>query len=390
MERIDLLPAAHREERLLLLDILAGRELRGSFADAEAFLQVTPQALYPFVHWRLAPRTILEPLAAHYRKNALLQLRRNADLRRIGEALRAAAIPHLVLKGPVLAATVYPHPATRTMIDVDLLVHDPDLPRAFAALETIGYRVPPQFAGVTMDAGDAPPLVHEQPGSAVIELHTMLDSAPDDPMALEAAWRTARQVDLGNGLTVDALEPGELFAHVVTHLSRHHRFENGLRPLLDVALLLRSTTFDWDSLVAEWERRGIADWIALTLRLANALLDTPLPDFVRERATSEEALVLAAEQLWFTKEHRIPPQLLFLFARKRLSPVHEHGGEEVAVPRGAAGWRARADRQWDRVARFFDAFRRGALRPRNLRKTVDLFRKRERLFSIMEKARPPR
>src|SRR5881394_2041222 len=178
MDRVDLLPAAHRAERMFLLDVLAGRDLNGDFAgglDAQAFLAVTPQALYPFVHWRLAPvaerlkapRALLDPLASHYRTNALLQLRRNADLRRIGDVLGAAAIPHLVLKGPVLAATVYPHPATRTMIDIDLLVHDSDVERAIAALEAIGYRVPPQFAGVTMEAGDAPPLVHEQPGSAV-------------------------------------------------------------------------------------------------------------------------------------------------------------------------------------------------------------------------------
>lgn len=396
MERLDLVPAKHRRERVFLLDVLAGREREGDI-DPDAFLAVTPQGLYPYLHWQLARRPVsqrlLDVLAAHYRTNAMLQLRRSADLRRVGETLEGKGIKNLVLKGPVLAATVYPHPATRTMIDLDLLVHEHDLERAMVALEATGYRVPAQFIGVTMEAGDAPPLVHEQPGSAVIELHTMLDSAPDDPQALESAWATARSVELGHGLTVRALDRGELFAHVVAHLSRHHRFEGGLRSLLDVALLLRSgeAAFDWE----EWERRRIADWIALTLHLANILLDAPIPDAVRDRRPSDEALALAAEQLWSTKTYKIPPQLLFFLSRTQLAPVHDHAHAEweaVPVPTGVAGLRARAERDWKRVVRLFDAFRRGALRPRNLRATVDLFRKRERLFALMEKrtARPPR
>jgi Uncharacterised nucleotidyltransferase len=395
MDRRALIPAPHAAERLFLLDVLAGRIPDAQFGrdiGAEAFLAITPEKLYPMVYVRLrahtdrVPPEVLQTLAAHHRKNLLLELRRAADLKRIDAALGAAGIGFLILKGPVLAAMVYPERAARTMLDLDLLLAQEDFAPAIAALETIGYRVPRQFAGASLFAGDAPPLVHDDPGGAVLELHTMLDSLPEQRDAYAAIAPHARNVDLGHGVVLQALDREEFFAHVVLHVSKHHRFEDELRSLLDVALLMHADAdrLDWIALDREWQQRGIADWIALTVTLAHILLDSPLPPVYRDRPPSDEVLTLAAEQLWAAK-NRVPTRITYTIAGTP-SPIHATvPGETVPTPRGVEGLRARADREWQRVRRLASAIRKGTIQPGIVAADVELHRRRERMFKLVEK-----
>jgi hypothetical protein len=399
VDRLDLVPSAHRPERLFLLDLLAGREVEGEFGrslDAEGFLAVTPRPLYPFVYKRMAPianrigapAAMLARFAADYRQNAMMHLRRLADLRRIGDALRAAGIGYLVVKGPVLAATAYDDPSTRTMLDIDLLVRD--LAPAMAVLATLGYVIPERFAGTVMNAGDAPPLWNGEPGAPVIELHALLDSAPDNAAALESIWSTARTANLGLELPVPTLGRGEFLAHVIMHVSRHHRFEGELRSLLDVALLMRSTeteSLNWEVLATEWERRGIAGWIGLTLSLANVLLGSVIPEALRRFSAQPEALTLAAEQLWIQKETRVSGRVTSLFTSEQITPVHAHEAPVlVPVPTGIPGAWLRARRPLQSIRNVIASFRSGALRPGNIVESVAMRRKRERLYAIVENA----
>jgi len=57
----------------------------------------------------------------------------------------------------------------------------------------------------------------------------------------------------------------------------------------------------------------------------------------------------------------------------------------VPMPVGLAGIRLRASRRWQTVRRTFLTLKDGTLRPRNIAQNVDLFRKRERLFAILER-----
>jgi hypothetical protein len=402
MQRAHLLPSTHLPERLLLLDLLAGKVPEGVFGrdvDADAFLEVTPGKVMPLLHANLSsigkgfevPQAVRDVLAHQYLRNNLLFLRRSADLRRLESALRG--IPYLVLKGPVLAALVYPNPGARTMTDLDLLVHPDQMGDAVEALKAIGYVTPLQFAGSEMPAGDGPPLITGVPGSPEVELHAMLDSAPDDRLIFERVVCDARRVDLGNGVVVSALSRPEFFIHVVAHVSRHHRFEGELRSLVDVLLLLRSkeTEFDWESAAREWDARGLLKWVDLTLHLVAALFDVQVPEFFRDRVPSDEAMQLAAAQLWASKSDRVPSRIVHAMAKRAPSPVHaSHPPEAVPIPAGFTGVLARVERQKDKVTRVFDAWRRGMLRRDALAETVDLFVKREQLFDLLENEQPER
>lgn len=394
MERDTLLPPSRRAERELLLDVLAQRDLDAARMSVvrPGFLSLVPETVFPYLFWVLEKRGLLSSLPAedsatlaqHYRRNALLALRRTADLRRATAVLREAGVPCLVLKGPVLTATVYPNAATRTMTDLDLLVPWPSLEDATAALVAAGYFVPEQFIGAELTPGDSPPLMWRDPGSQSLELHALLDSSPNDAAAVDRVWSRTRVIDVGHGTMVSTLDKAEFFAAVVTHLSRHHRFDGELRSLLDVALLLASdeTEFDWTEAWEEWERRGISTWIALTLRVVETLFGTPVPDAARTTPVREEALLLAAQQVWTSRSKRVPPRLLQLLTRKLPSPVH--GGLGTAVAPGRVTGVARLARQSARIGRFASAFASGALRPRHVLEEAELLEKREKLFAIVE------
>ena len=382
-----MVPEPHRAERLFLLDVLAGKTPPFQ-VDADAFLAIAPKKLHPFLFARLRetqlPDSVRETLSAAYRRNVLKELRRAVELRRIDAALSSAGIRFIVLKGPVLAATVYPDRASRTMIDLDFLIDEDEMAHAMRVLETAGYRVPPQFAGRELAAGDAPPMIHDQPGGPSIELHAMLDSLPDEHAALAAMWPRARRIDLGHGITLPALDNGEFFAHVATHMSKHHRFDGELRSLLDVSLLLRTEELEWDVLLAEWERRGITRWIVLTTALAHILLDAPLPDSLANRSTSEEALALAAEQLWIPSKSAVPPSVTFAIGGGAPQPMHVRAAATtVPMPGGVLGARLRAARGLDRMRRMLSA----TLHPREVASEVELHRKRERLYALLEDSR---
>src|SRR5262245_46888942 len=110
MERTDLVPERHRAERLFLLALLGPEPVPANVAvDPSALAAAIPKPLHPYIYWRLRDLPALRaPFEASYRENAMRHLRRMAELRRIDQALKSADIPYLLLKGPILAATVYP------------------------------------------------------------------------------------------------------------------------------------------------------------------------------------------------------------------------------------------------------------------------------------------
>jgi hypothetical protein len=54
------------------------------------------------------------------------------------DALHAAGIPALLLKGAALVETVYPDPAQREMLDLDILVPGEQLDEASSVLTPLG------------------------------------------------------------------------------------------------------------------------------------------------------------------------------------------------------------------------------------------------------------
>jgi hypothetical protein len=190
--------------------------------------------------------------------------RRHAALSRqlaeLLDALRAASVPVLVLKGMALAEPVYGNPALRPMEDIDLLVRRHDVPRARTALEPLGYAAP--YAEQDLDRRAATVLVPSATPSAraVVDLHWALVDAKSGPTAgrwADGVWERARAVTLG-GSAARTLSPGDAVIHACVHLAVNHGLQ-GLLWYCDLAMMARA-----------WQ--GDLDWADLAARVADARL----------------------------------------------------------------------------------------------------------------------
>jgi hypothetical protein len=98
----------------------------------------------------LRNRALLEAVTAQVRRD---------ETQRILEALKAASVSALVIKGAALAHLVYPLPSLRPACDVDVLLAREDWPRAETALWGVAYRPAKRyFHQVTLAQEDASPL----------------------------------------------------------------------------------------------------------------------------------------------------------------------------------------------------------------------------------------
>src|SRR5205823_10966278 len=86
------------------------------------------------------PAAVALPLRHGFRLRACDAVKKSAELLRVLECLRAASIRAIPFKGPALAASAYGNVALRVSVDLDVLVHPDDAPRAGRLLATIGYR----------------------------------------------------------------------------------------------------------------------------------------------------------------------------------------------------------------------------------------------------------
>lgn len=407
-------------EQDLLLRSLGGASWRArgraNAVDGARFLRTASPYLYPYLDrcFRAdggdVPPDLRRRCARAFRANAVLHLRRLHAFRRALVALERAAIPVVTLKGMALAELVYPHPATRPMNDIDLLVPVDASTRARQALGAGGFQVPRRHAvrprsGPTAIASEAlKPL--EWPGASVmIDLHTALESAePPFRFTTEAAWERSVPVRLA-GLSARVLHRDDFLVHLAIHVSQGHRFDYGLRSLLDIHLLIghHERDWDWPALARACRARGHAAWMYLTLALTRDLLGTPIPDdffaALPAPARLAEAEALAREQIWQPNEPRATPGLVQWLATpgrgstaawllRRANPWRRDEAGARLTPAGVArgallGLRRLAVDAAGRGPSLVRAWRRGAFSGPRIGAAVRLHRDRERLAELL-------
>jgi hypothetical protein len=182
---------------------------------------------------------------------------REASLRRaLAETLRARESP-VVVKGAVLAETVYPRAALRHTHDLDLLV-DPDEPEAD---ET-------------------------HPSGVPIRRHPRLFRLPFDPAAERAMRERLVAVEVA-GAPVRTLTPDDALVHVCAH-AFSLAGGNLARWVPDAWFLLRSPDGpDWDRLLETAARGRLAIPLSCLLGYLADELGAPVPSPVLEELARE-------------------------------------------------------------------------------------------------------
>ncbi|MFN3516814.1 MAG: nucleotidyltransferase family protein [Novosphingobium sp.] len=195
------------------------------------------------------PAAIAATWQAAHRFHAMQAMVQRAELAETCAILADEGIPAVALKGAWLAAQAYPDPALRPMRDIDLLVPQADIIRAFERLLAAGYR---QAGPAELTLAETvridkhmPPLA--APRGTMIELHHRLwerdgrlDHASPNSSEIDVLARAIREED---GISYPAAE--DLLGHVIVHAVYSHRLDVGPLVLCDVEHLLRAAPVDW-------------------------------------------------------------------------------------------------------------------------------------------------
>lgn len=217
------------------------------------------------------PAGIAVAWQAAHRISAMQAMVQRAELAETCALLTREGIPSVALKGAWLSARAYPDPALRPMRDIDLLVPQADIVRAFEALLGAGYG----RAGTSeLSLEEAvridkhmDPLI--APRGTMIELHHRLwerdgrlDHASPTSNETEVLARAVRDED---GIGYPAAQ--DLLAHLIVHAVYSHRLDVGPLVLSDVEHLLGTAPIDWPRFWADAAAHGWRDGARLILEL---------------------------------------------------------------------------------------------------------------------------
>lgn len=200
------------------------------------------------------------------------------------DLFQSAGIPVIPLKGPVLAQVLYDDATMRQFVDLDLLVHRQNVPRAIQALRHEGYMLDSHFAWVRQETliDLCCELTFSRKCGARVDLHWEL--APSDyPFRFDAEvlWSSLRSIRIA-GRDVPALSPECLLLFLCMHGAKH--LWTRLQWICDVARLVQiSPEMDWAHVFKLAGSNGGEHVVLLGLSLAHECLDAPLPGEILRR-----------------------------------------------------------------------------------------------------------
>ena len=266
----------------------------------------TINAMLPLVAWNLRRVGIRveRTLQTHLRSATLTEELRWRRYREICETafagLAAAGVPYIGLKGAVAGERYYPSPVLRHADDIDVLVHERDIPRATERFLAAGWRLNDE--PVFRQPVHAPPVVH--PSGVSLEFHHRL-VIPYFRLPYADLWTRADHVDIGRE-RVRTLSAADALLHAIAHAMQGPRDP---RWVADAWFMLDGRVpFDWPTFTAT----AIAARLALPARAAldfmASRLDASIP-----RATLDALDATANQATFFDRQAARPWRLGRLF-----------------------------------------------------------------------------
>ncbi len=200
--------------------------------------------------------------------------------------LHEAGVPAMLLKGALLAETLYPDPGARSFFDVDLLVEPGDVPQAYRILQRAGYA-----AIRPVDFSRPPPVgiylnsvlcrSGENQGSLIhLHWHLVNTSLPSDDyvfrVGMQELWAGAQRLQLWDTPLL-APQPH----HLLVQLSEH-AYRSGfgtLSRLVDVAWASprREASAFWERVAEVAYKWGLATPCYSSWLLCSGLGLAPVP-----------------------------------------------------------------------------------------------------------------
>lgn len=262
-------------------------------------------AVLPLIYSQLSaagveiPPEDLARFKEQFQDNAARNLFLTAELRGILQNFSAADIEAVPYKGPALAIYAYRSLALRRFVDLDILVRKADVLRAREVLEDRGFVCATQWTSAQQNL-----LLHTQhnlpmssdQGLIVVELHWEVASRLfATSLQAEEFWERLEEMQL-NDLEVKCLSAEDLLLSLCVHGSKH--LWERLAWICDIAEIVKSRPeIDWDLLLTRAAATGSQRMLLLGLRLANTMLDAPLPEQVRSKLENDKVVTALAHDV---------------------------------------------------------------------------------------------
>lgn len=236
------------------------------------------------------------------------------NLNQIDQALAAASIPAVLLKGAALAEQVYGTWDRRTMSDIDLWLQIDDIPNAVDIMRKLGFYTiekDERPLSLQMMAGGEIQFLQKGWTRSLAEFHISPYSGwwlkrtalIDD----DAIW--SRKEMLPGWHTFYQLSAEDTILQVAVHLAVNHQCGFwAIRSLMDLALTIQNRKIDWEIVIERAQKWRISNAIWLVLYLLHQLfliealepvLNQLAPPLWRRKnltsLVSPESLILSAD-----------------------------------------------------------------------------------------------
>jgi len=285
------------------------------------------------------PSSTLDDLADAYCRVSLTNKRLLDEYEMVGLAFQQKGIECILLKGADLLSRLYGMRGTRPLSDVDLLVHEQDIPAIHRLLIEVG---------LTQQI-DGNPAYYSSQSTLSLDLVSSLWYL--DEVELTALWARARTRPLGQ-LTVKQLDSNDLLLYLTAY-SVVHRGHLGPSFFTDLQLLIEKEPLHWSTLIEEASRHHLKIPLYHGLRhlaLSNSAIAIPsvviqqlapatiaeqtLEFLFRRLVTTQPLPELGHFLLWITQ----PPGRRLAWLRRTLLPsslflTYRYGHECVTRPR---------------------------------------------------------
>ncbi|MFC0213214.1 nucleotidyltransferase family protein [Paenibacillus chartarius] len=260
----------------------------------------------------LAPQEIIGKLKGEYVKNTFDMLRLTNELERIHQMLELNGIRSMILKGPVLAASIYGDVSLRTSKDLDIWVPFRDLEKVEDLLLKENYQVAQEMRLLYGRKWRDHHISYFNKEKRIeIELHWRLSSDWGNEPGFDELWeRRAASSLTSTPLYHPQME--DLFQYLVCHGARHGWFR--LRWLSDIEQLLRKQ-LDWEKIVHNCNKYEQSKLVGQSLILCNRLFHTPIPSELctlmskRANQLANDAISFIQDKVNFAAENHTPSQI---------------------------------------------------------------------------------
>jgi hypothetical protein len=251
------------------------------------------------------------------------------QLRVIIAAFNRAGISVLVLKGPGLARSVYPDPATRPGSDLDLLVCPEQMIHARETLIDLGYKCLENRFETFRNFHRDEEFIHKEDSdnNICVEIHWALSMFSGSKWKVDINEIFSRSVKIDTpGLSFKILHPVDNLIHASLHMLIGHSQDVRLIWIYDCALLARHLTLtdDWEMLIQNSKARETHIVLKNALKMAQLWSNLKIPvrfrDLYLKPETSDIEDIAWSDPIQW-RSRQISKFTFNLFFSNNLSPL---------------------------------------------------------------------